>query len=118
MVKAKTLTLKRVKSQDNSADLGTKTLAVGTLSLLRGLNDLVDKSAMHDVSRAVRAAAVSSRESRKLRASTLLVLEQSLEEIARNGHGRSQRGTELRGFESEQLYAMCANSLQGWSRSS
>ena len=35
VVKAKTLTLKTVKSQDNCADLGTKTLTAGTLSLLR-----------------------------------------------------------------------------------
>ena len=42
---------------------------------------------MHDVSRAVRAATMSSGESRKLTASALLVLEQALAEIARNGHG-------------------------------
>ena len=93
VVKAKALTLKTVKSQDNCADLGTKMLAVGTLSLLRGFNGLVDKRAVHDVSRAARAATISSGESRKLRASTLLVLEQALDEIARKGHGRSQRGT-------------------------
>ena len=34
-------------------------------------------------------------------------LEQELDEIARNGHGRSQRETELKGLEPEQLYAMC-----------
>ena len=103
VVKAKTLTVKTVKSQDNCADLGTKTLAVGTLSLLGGLSGFVDKSAMHNVSRAVRAATMSSGESRKLRASALLVLEQALDEIARNGHGRSQRGTELRGHGLEQV---------------
>ena len=73
---------------------------------------------MHHVSRAVRAATISSGESRKFRASALLVFEQALDEIARNGHGRSQRETELKGLEPEQLYAMCANSLQVWSRSS
>ena len=35
-----------MKSQDNCADLGTKTLAAGTRSLLRNLNGLVDKNAM------------------------------------------------------------------------
>ena len=118
MVKAKTLTLKAVKSRDDCADLGTKTLAAGTLSLLRGLNGLVDKGAMHDVSRAVRAATISAAESRKLRASALLVLEQALDEIARNGHGKTQSETELRGLEPEQLNAMCANSLQEQSKSS
>ena len=44
VVKAKTLTLKTVK-----ADLGTKTLAAGTLSLLRNLNGLVGKNAMDSV---------------------------------------------------------------------
>ena len=39
-----TLTLKTLKSQDNCADLGTKTLAAGTLNLLRNLNGLVDKT--------------------------------------------------------------------------
>ena len=43
VVKAKTLTFKTVKSQGNCADLGTKTLTAGTLSLLRNLNGLVDK---------------------------------------------------------------------------
>ena len=80
-----------MKSQDNCADLGTKTFTAGTLNELRGLSGLVDKSAMHDVSRAVLAATVSSGESRKLRASALLVFEQALDEIARNGHGRSER---------------------------
>ena len=73
---------------------------------------------MHDVSRAVRAATISSGESRKLRASALLVLEHTLDEIERNGHGRSQTETELGGLDPEQLYAMCATSLQRWSGSS
>ena len=108
---AKTLTLKTVKSQDNCADLGTKTLAA--LSLLRGFNGVVDKGAMHDVSRAVRAATISSGESRMLRASALLVLDQT----ARNGHGKSQSVTELRGLEPEQLHAVCANSPRESSKS-
>ena len=107
-----TLTLNTLKSQDNCADVGTKTLAAGTLSLLRVMNGLVDMGAMHDVSRAVRAATVSSGESRKLRASALLVLEPALDEIAWNRHGMLQRETELRGLQPEQLYAVCANSLQ------
>ena len=43
VVNAKTLTLKTVTSPDICADLGTKTLAAETLSLLRGLNGLVDE---------------------------------------------------------------------------
>ena len=116
VIKAKTLTLKTVKSQDNCADLGTKTLAAGSLSLLRGLNGLVDMSATHDVSHAVRASTFSSGESRTLRASALKVLEQALGEIARNGHAMSGSEKVLRGLEPEQLHAMYANSLQGWSR--
>ena len=41
VVKAKTLILRTMKSQDNCADLGTKTLGAGTPSLLRNLNGLV-----------------------------------------------------------------------------
>ena len=55
MVRAKTLILKTVKSQDSCADLGTKTLAAGTLSLLRNLNGLVDKNAMDSVPCGVQA---------------------------------------------------------------
>ena len=84
VVKAKTLMLQTGKSLDNCADLGTKTLAAGTLSLLRGLSGLVEKSAMHQVSRAVRAATNSSGESRKIRAAALLVLEEALDDIERN----------------------------------
>ena len=81
------------------------------------MNGLVDKNAKDDVSRAVRAATISSGESRKLRASALRVLEQALDEIARNGHAITGGEKVSRGLEPEQLYAMCANSLQGWSRS-
>ena len=76
-VKAKTLTLRTVKSLENCADLGTKTLAAGTLCSLRGLNALVDKSAM-DVSHTVQAATISSGEFRKVRATALLVLERAV----------------------------------------
>ena len=58
VVKAKTLTLKKVKSEDNSADLGTKILAGGTLSLLRNLNGLVDKNAMDSVPCGVRSITI------------------------------------------------------------
>ena len=59
VVTAKTLTLKTVKSQDNCADLGTKTLAAGTLSLLRDLTGLVDKNAMDSVPCGVQAVTIS-----------------------------------------------------------
>ena len=77
VVKAKTLTLKTGKSEDNCADLGTKTLAAGTLSLLRNLNGLVDKNAMDSVPCGVRSVTNSSGESRKLRATALKVLERT-----------------------------------------
>ena len=116
VVKAKTLTLKTVKSKDNSADLGTKTPAAGTLSLLRNLNGLVDKNAMDSVPCGVRAATISSGESRKLRATALKVLERMLDEIAWNDQMMSGGEKVFRGLEPEQLYTMCANSLQGWGR--
>ena len=75
MIKAKTLTLKTVKSQDNCADLGTKTLTAGTLTLLRAMNGFADKKEMDDVSRAVRATAISSGESGKHRISASRVLD-------------------------------------------
>ena len=59
VVKAKILTLKTVKSQDNCADLGTKTLAAGTLSLVRNLNGLVDKNTKDNVSRGVQSTTIS-----------------------------------------------------------
>ena len=43
VIKAKTLALKTVKSHDNCADLGTKTLTAATLTQLRSMNILVDK---------------------------------------------------------------------------
>ena len=84
MVNAKALTLKTVKSQDNCADLGTKTLAAGTLTLLRNLNGLVDKNAMDSVPCGVQAVTISAGESRMLRATALKVLERTLDEIAWN----------------------------------
>ena len=106
----------RLKSQDNCADLGTKTLAAGTLSLLRNLNGLVDKSAMDSAPCGVQAVTISSGESRMLRATALEVLERTLYEIARNNRITSRGEKVIRGLEPEQLYAMCANSLQGWGR--
>ena len=80
LVKAKTLTLKTVKSQDNCADYGTKTL----VSRLRNLNGLVDKNAMNSVPCGVQAVTISASESRMLRATALEVLERTLDEIAMN----------------------------------
>ena len=116
VVKAKILTLKTVKSQDNCADLGTKTLAVWTLSLLRNLNGLVDKNAMDSIPCGVQAVTISAGESRMLKATALEVLERTLGEIARNNRITSRGEKEMRSLEPEQLYAMCANSLQGWGR--
>ena len=65
VVKAKTLTLKTVKSQDNCADLGTKTLTAGTLRPLRTLSGLVGKNAMGSVPCGVQAVTVSTGESRR-----------------------------------------------------
>ena len=84
MVNVKALTLKTVKSQDNCADLGTKTLAAGTLTLLRNLNGLGDKNAMDSVPCGVQAVTISAGESRMLRATALKVLERTLDEIAWN----------------------------------
>ena len=84
MVKAKTLLLKTVKLLDNCAGLGTKTLASGTNEFTQKLDWFWStKSAMHQVSCAVRASTISSGESRKLRAA-LPVLEEALDEIVRN----------------------------------
>ena len=62
VVKARTLTLKTMKSQDNCADLGTKRLTAGTLSLLRNLNGLVDKNTMDNISCGVQSITISSGE--------------------------------------------------------
>ena len=83
MVKTKTLKLKTMKSQSNCADLGTKTLAAGTLILLRNLNGLVDKNAMDSVPCGLQAVSISAGESRMLRARALEMLEQTLDEIAK-----------------------------------
>ena len=99
VVKAKTLTLKTVKSQDNCADLGTKTLTAGTLSLLRNLNGLVDKNTMDNVSCGVQSITISPGESRMLRATALEVLERTLDEIARNNRVTSRSEKMMRGLE-------------------
>ena len=65
VIKAKTLTLKTVKSHDNCADLGTKTLTAATLILLRSMNGLVDKKEMDDSCRAVRETTTPIAESRR-----------------------------------------------------
>ena len=105
-----------MKSQDNCADLGTKTLAAGTLSLLGNLNGLVDTNAMNSVPCGVQAVTISLGESRKLRATALKVLERTLDEIARNDQIMSGSEKVFRGLQPEQVCAMCANSLHGWDR--
>ena len=112
VVKAKTLTLKTVKSQDNCADLGTKTLTAGTLSLLRNLKGLVDKNSVDNVSCGVQSITNSPAESRILRATALEVLEWTLDDIARHNRVASRGAKMMRGLEPEQLSAMCANMLQ------
>ena len=116
VVKAKALTLKTVKLLDMWADLGTKTLTAGALSLLRNLNGLVDKNAMDNFLCGVQSITISPSESRMLRATALEVLERTLDEIARNNLVTSRSEKMMGGLESEQLFAMCANSLQGWGR--
>ena len=116
VVKAKTLTLRTVKSQGNCADLGTKTLTAGTFSLLRNLNGLVDKNTMDNISCGVQSITISPGESRMLRATALEVLERTLDEIARNNRVMSRGERMMRGLEPEQLHAMCANSLQDWGK--
>ena len=51
-----------------------------------------------------------------LRATALEVLERTLDEIARNDQIVSGGEKVFGDLEPEQLYAMCANSLQGLSR--
>ena len=72
------------ESQGNCADLDTKTLTAGTLSLLRNLNGLVDKNTTDNVSCGVQSITTSPGESRMLRATALEVLERTLDEIAKN----------------------------------
>ena len=116
VVKAKTLTLKTVKSKGNCADLGTKTLTTGTLSLLRNLNGLVGKNTMDNISCGLQSITISPGESLMLRATALEVLERTLDEIARNNRVMSRGERMMRGLEPEQLHAMCANSLQDWGK--
>ena len=61
VIRAKTLSLKTVKSHDNCAVLGTKTLTARKLTLLRSMNGLVYEKEMDDVSRAVRATTTEYR---------------------------------------------------------
>ena len=86
MIKARTVTLKTVKSHDNCAYFGTNTLIAATLTLLRSLNSLAHKKEMDDGCRAVRATITSTGVPRKQGILALRVLEQTLDEIARNGH--------------------------------
>ena len=71
---------------------------------------------MDNVSCGVKSITISVGESRMLRATALEVLERTLDENARNNRVTSRTEKMMRGLEPEQLYAMCANSLQGWGR--
>ena len=55
-------------------------------------------------------------ESRMLSATALEVLKRTLDEIARNNRITSKSEKVMRGLEPEQLYALCANSLQSSGR--
>ena len=69
---------------------------------------------MDNVSCGIESITISPGESRMLRAPALEVLERALDEIARNNRVMPRGEKMMRGLEPEQLYAMCANSLQGW----
>ena len=56
----------------------------------------------------MRAVTIYFGESRKLRATSLKVLERTLDEIARNGQITSGGEKVFRGLQPEQLYAMCS----------
>ena len=132
VIKAKTLTLKTVMSHDNCADLGTKTLTAATLTQLRSMNSLVDKKAMDDGCRAIRGTMTSAEDSDRHKILVLNVLEQALDDIARDGHktsggekllralgrnlGRNLERNLEQTLESKQLCAMCTNSLLDWSK--
>ena len=87
VVKAKTLTLKTVKSKGKCADLGTKTLTAGTLSLLRNLNGLVGKNTMDNISCGLQSITISPGESLMLRATALEVLERTLDRDCKEQSG-------------------------------
>ena len=132
VIKAKTLTLNTVKSHDNCADFGTKTLTAAALTQLRSMNSFVDKKAMDDGCRAIRRTMTSTQESDRHKVLALNVSEQALDDLARDGHKTSGGGKLLRGLgrnlgrnlernleqtlESEQLCAVCTNSLLDWSK--
>ena len=71
---------------------------------------------MDNIPCGVQSITISPGESRMLRATALEVLERTLDEIARNNQVTSRGEKMMRGLEPEQLYAVCANMLQGWSR--
>ena len=98
VIKVKTLTLKTVKSHDNCADFGTKTLTAGTLTQLISMNSLVDKKAMDDGCRAICGMMTSTGESDGYKTLVLKVLEQALNDIARDGHKTSGGEKLLRGL--------------------
>ena len=69
---------------------------------------------MDDVSCGVQSITISLGESRMLRVAALEVMERTLDEIAQNSRITSWSVKMMRGLEPEQLYALCANMLQGW----
>ena len=87
------------------------------------MNSLVDKKAMDDGCFAIRRAMTSTEESDRHKVLALNVLKQALDDIARDGHKTSGGEKLLRGLgrnlgrnlertlESEQLCAVCTNSL-------
>ena len=115
VVKAKTLTLRTVKSKDNCVDLGLKTLIVGTLNLHRKLNGLADKNTTDNYSSEL--ITISLGESRMLRATALEVLERTLDEIAKNNRVTSRSEKMMRGPEPELLCVMCEGIRSRWKSS-
>ena len=64
----------------------------------------------------VQSITISRSESRMLRATALEVLERTLDETAWNNLVTSRSEKMMGGLEPEQLFAVCANSLQGLGR--
>ena len=71
---------------------------------------------MDSVPCGVQAVTISPVESGMLRATALELLERTLDEMARKNQITSTGEKVMRGLGPEQLYAMCANSFQGWCR--
>ena len=106
VVKSKTLTLKTGKSENNCADL--EDTGCWDTEFAQKLEWFGGQE--RNGQRSLRSAI--SGESRKLRATALKVLERTLDETAGNDQIMSGGEKLFGGIETEQLYAMCANSLQ------